>query len=92
MAQYLNFCGVNSNPASDKQERLLVDEINANDEETDNNTKPEVEFMNEQLDIVNELTGWSMQMEVTYDENKDIRGDSGEVSEQSGVSNDGDTE
>lgn len=92
MAQYLNFCGVNSNPASDKQERLLVDEINANDEETDNNTKPEVEFMNEQLDIINELTGWSMQMEVTYDENKDIRGDSGEVSEQSGVSSDGDTE
>lgn len=92
MAQYLNFCGVNSNPASDKQERLLVDEINANDEETDNNTKPEVEFMNEQLDIVNELTGWSMQMEVTYDEHKDIRGDSGEVSEQSGVSSNGDTE
>lgn len=88
MAQYLNFCGVNSNPASDKQERLLVDEINANDEETDNNTKPEVEFMNEQLDIVNELTGWSMQMEVTYDD-KDIQGNSGDLYSERDLSNDG---
>ena len=89
LAQYLNFCGINSNPASDKQERLLVDEINANDEETDNNISPEVDFMNEQLDIVNEITGWSMKMEVNYDENKDIRGDSGYLSDESDISSDG---
>lgn len=92
MAQYLNFCGINSNPASDKQERLLVDEINANDEETDNNVSPEIDFMNEQLDIINDITGWSMKMEVNYNENKDIRRDSADLSDESSVSSDSDTE
>jgi hypothetical protein len=88
MAQYLNFCGVNSNPASDKQERLLVDEINANDEETNNNVKPEIEFMNEQLDIINDFTGWSMKMEVNYND-KDIQGNSGNLLGKSDLSDDG---
>ena len=89
LAQYLNFCGVNSNPASDKQERLLVDEINANDEETDNNVKPEIEFMNNQLDIINDFTGWSMKMEVNYND-KDIQGNSGYLLGKSDLSDDGD--
>lgn len=71
LSQYLNFCGINSNPASDKGERLLVDEVNANDEETDNNVSSFVDFMNNQLDNVNKITGWSMRMEANY-ENKDL--------------------
>lgn len=79
LAQYLNWCGVNSNPASDKAERLLVDEVNANDEETDNNVAPTVDWMNAQLERVNDITGWSMKMEVNYEQNKDIRRDSEEL-------------
>ena len=90
LAQYMNFCGINSNPASDKQERLLVDEINANDEETENNIKPEVEYMNKQLEIVNKQFGWSMKMEVTYDANEDIQGDSGDLFNKPDISADGD--
>ena len=89
LAQYLSFCGVNSNPASDKQERLLVDEINANDEETDNNTQPEVEYMNMQLERVNAITGWSMKMEVNY-ENKDIQRDFADVYDDGNLPDNGD--
>ena len=89
LAQYLNFCGVNSNPASDKQERLLVDEVNANDEETDNNVAPEVDYMNAQLERVNAITGWSMKMEVNY-ENKDIRGNSTDVYDDTDLPDDRD--
>lgn len=88
--RYNSFCGINSNPASDKKERLLVDEINANDEETDNNVNKEVEYMNAQLEKVNELTGWSIRMEVAY-ENKDIRRDSGDLSDERDISSDGDS-
>ena len=89
LAQYMNFCGINSNPASDKQERLLVDEINANDEETDNNVAPEVDFMNEQLERVNDITGWSMKLEVNYND-KDIQGNSRNIYGESDLSDDGD--
>lgn len=86
-SQYLNFCGINSNPASDKAERLLVDEVNANDEETDNNVSPVVDYMNEQLDIVNDITGWNMRMEVNYDDRaEDIQRNSGDLLGKYGVS------
>lgn len=92
LAQYLNLCGINSNPASDKQERLLVDEINANDEETENNVNSCVEFMNAQLEKVNEYTGWSMKMEVNYnDRNENIRGNSRDIYGESDLSADSDT-
>lgn len=93
LAQYLNFCGINSNPASDKKERLLVDEINANDEETQSNTEPAVDYLNKQLDVINKATGWSMKMEVTYDDKyKDIQGDPRDLYSGSDLSSDGDTE
>lgn len=89
--KYNSYCGINSNPASDKKERLLVDEINANDEETENNVNKEVEYMNAQLEKVNELTGWSMKMEVAYDgRDKDIRSDTDELSDERDLSSDGD--
>lgn len=91
LGQYLGFCGLNSNPASDKQERLLVDEINANDEETENNVKPEIEFMNKQLEFINDITGWSMKMEVNYND-KDIQRDSGNLYDESDISDRSDTE
>lgn len=89
---YMQKCGINSNPASDKAERLLVDEINANDEETDNNVNAQVEYMNEQLEVVNKTFGWNMKMEVTYNEDKDIRRDSGNVYSESDLSDDSDAE
>lgn len=89
--KYNSYCGINSNPASDKKERLLVDEINANDEETENNVNKEVEYMNEQLDKVNELTGWSMRMEVAYESDKDIQRDSGDLLDERDLSSDSNT-
>ena len=88
--KYNSYCGINSNPASDKKERLLVDEINANDEETENNVNKEVDYMNEQLDKVNEITGWSMRMEVAYESDKDIQRDSGDLLDERDLSSDGD--
>ena len=90
-AKYLSYCGINSNPASDKKERLLVDEINANDEETENNVNKEVEYMNDQLERVNKVTGWSLRMEVAY-ENENLRGDSSDLYNERDLSSDGDSE
>ena len=80
-AQYLNLCGIYSNPASDKKERLLVDEVNANDEETQNNVNSEVDFLNEQLKVVNKIMGFNMRMEANYGTDKNIRGDFGTLSD-----------
>lgn len=88
-AIYLSYCGINSNPASDKAERLLVDEVNANDEETDNNVNPQVDFMNEQLEKINAVTGWSIKMEVNYEQLKDIRRDTEDVYASGNLSDNG---
>lgn len=94
LSQYLSFCGLNSNPASDKDERLVVGEVEANDEETESNINPAVDYMNKQLETVNDLTGWTMKMEVTYNDgkNKDLRGDFGDVFNGGDISSDSDGE
>lgn len=57
MNQFLTLCGINSNEQINKKERLLVDEVNANNESIDNNIDPMIEYIQEQLDTVNEIYG-----------------------------------
>ena len=46
-----------------------------------------VDYMNEQLDIVNDITGWNMRMEVNYDDRaEDIQRNSGDLLGKYGVS------
>ena len=53
--------------------------------------RPYGDFVNEQLEIVNKLTGFNMRMEVSYDDkDKDIRGNSAEVHSESDLSSDSD--
>ena len=55
--QFLTICGLNNNQDSNKKERLLVDEVNANNESIDMNIKPMIEYLQEQLDDVNKVYG-----------------------------------
>lgn len=63
ISQYMEIVGLNSNPASDKQERLLVDEINSNNQQADINVDPVLDYVNDQLDQASEFFGWSMKLE-----------------------------
>lgn len=55
-----NLCGKNSNANPDKKERLLVDEVNANNETTESGQADFLDYLQEQLDFVNEKLGTSM--------------------------------
>ena len=69
--QFLTLCGFNNNQDVNKKERLLVDEINANNEAIDTNIQPMIEYMQEQLDVVNKVFGTHItikKMEETKDE------------------------
>ena len=55
--QFLTICGLNNNQDTNKKERLLVDEVNANNESIDMNIKPMIEYLQEQLDDVNKVYG-----------------------------------
>lgn len=64
LSQYLNICGVSTSPQTDKKERLLVDEVHANDESTEFNLKTIVEYINYQLDFANRAYGTNIQFEL----------------------------
>lgn len=53
-------CGKNSNSNPDKKERLLVDEVNANNETTQTAQADFIDYLQEQLDFVNEKMGTDM--------------------------------
>lgn len=69
-AKYLELCGINNNQASNKKERLLTDEVNANNEATEFGVKNIVEYLNSQMELVNELFGTDMRFKV-----KEVEGD-----------------
>ena len=50
-------CGKNNNSNPDKKERLLVDEVNANNEKTKSSINELITFMQSELDFVNECLG-----------------------------------
>lgn len=57
MNDFDNLCGFNSNANPDKKERLLVDEVNSNNESTNANMDSLLVYLQSQLDLVNKYLG-----------------------------------
>ena len=81
--QFLTLCGLNNNQDANKKERLIVDEVNANNESIDTNIEPMIEYIQEQLDEVNkiystDITVKAMKEEFEDDEQDVFTGDSGQ--------------
>lgn len=62
MNDFDNLCGKNSNANPDKKERLLVDEVNANNESTEANIDSLITYVQSQLDDVNDYFGTSIRI------------------------------
>lgn len=63
--------GWNSNPASDKSERLIVDEVNANNEITCANQALQFDVMQDGWDMWGEMTGQSVRIVPTHAQNNE---------------------
>lgn len=72
--QYDALCGFNSNSNPDKKERLLVDEVNANNDVTNSYMEETVKFLQEELDFFNEISGYSVKVVRKGDASDDIQG------------------
>lgn len=59
-----NLLGINSNPDTTKRERMLVDEVNANNMQTSYNIMTRLEMRKEFCKEVNELFGLSIDVEI----------------------------
>lgn len=57
MNDFDSMCGKNSNANPDKKERLLVDEVNSNNETTETNVQDIIDYVQSQLDDVNAAFG-----------------------------------
>lgn len=57
-----NLCQKNSNANPDKKERLLVDEVNANNESKETSEESFRDYLTEQLDFVNECLGTNIKL------------------------------
>lgn len=77
--QYLEIAGVNNNPQSDKRERMVVDEVRANNTQAAMTIQASCDYMNEQLKKLEIISNGEISMEVKPYE-PDIRGDFGKVS------------
>jgi hypothetical protein len=69
MNDYDALCGINSNANPDKKERLLVDEVNANNQSTKSYIDNIIEYMQGELDFVNEV--FNLNLEVTRGDDSD---------------------
>lgn len=64
----------NSNGNPDKKERLLVDEVNANNESTKNERKQYIEYLKKQIEFVNDCLGTDMYIEEEVENDDAIQG------------------
>lgn len=70
-----NLCNWNSNANPDKKERLLVDEVNSNNESMSEVRDNFIEYLQEQMDNVNKYLGTNIKVKIKEDEsNDDVRG------------------
>lgn len=79
--QFLTLCGLNNNQDANKKERLIVDEVNANNESIDTNIEPMIEYLQEQLDEVNKIYSTDITVKAMKEEFEDediLTTDSGE--------------
>lgn len=60
--KYDEACGINNNANPDKKERLLVDEINANNESTNTPIEHIIDYLQEEHDYVNKLYGTNIKI------------------------------
>ena len=77
--QFLEIAGINNNPQSDKRERMIVDEVRANNTQAAMTIQASCDFMNEQLKKLEIISNGEISMEVKPYE-PDICGDGDEVS------------
>ena len=68
MNDFDNLCFKNSNSNPDKKERLLVDEVNSNNEATDAQGDSFLEYLQEQFDFVNESLGTNITVKLNKEE------------------------
>lgn len=66
MSEFDSFVGIPSNPNSEKRERQIVDEVNANNIETDTLLDLFVQTLNEGMAQANELFGLKLKAEKKY--------------------------
>lgn len=70
-----NLCNWNSNANPDKKERLLVDEVNSNNDSMEEVRDNFIEYLQEQIDNVNKYLGTNIKIKIKEDENHDdVRG------------------
>lgn len=77
--QFLEIAGINNNPQSDKRERMIVDEVRANNTQAAMTIQASCAYMNEQLKKLEIISNGEISMEVKPYE-PDICGDFVEVS------------
>ena len=65
-----NLCFKNSNSNPDKKERLLVDEVNSNNESTEAQSNSFSEYLQEQFDFVNKCLGTNIKIKINKEEPK----------------------
>lgn len=74
MNDYDSLCGLNSNSNPDKKERLLVDEVNANNQATKSFIDDTIDYMQSELDFANKVFGLNMKATRGEDEDDAIQG------------------
>lgn len=70
--QFRELCGISNNPSVNKKERVLTDEVNANNEETEWSVCNVVDYINEQLKLVNQKFGTNIVCEKNKSAEEDI--------------------
>lgn len=95
MNDFDNLCGKNSNSNPDKKERLLVDEVNSNNEATETEFDAMIEYIQSQLDLVNETfsTNITVNKREEEEDNDDLSGmDRNSANDTLGGSGSGDSQ
>lgn len=69
--QYRELCGISNNPAVNKKERVLTDEVNVNNEQTEFSVDSAVDYINEQLELVNKAFDTNIICEVNESAEED---------------------
>lgn len=70
-SEYDTLCGINSNPAPDKKERLIVPEVNANNDLTELTVMSALEERQKACDIMKDFWGLDITCEMRYNSNKE---------------------
>lgn len=73
--QWDMLCGKHGNANPDKKERLIVDEVNSGNEKSDENVESCIKYIQEGLNLFNEISGYNAQCVSTAEEGKEENND-----------------